>query len=103
LFIASSPYVPEAEAGVERLCNRIFWHVVVVVVGIDILFTPGSLVLYGGVRDVLDTNFSLSHMVACQLGWISTPPSTRVQNLALHQEGISVENNIVSGADAVMN
>ena len=64
---------------------------------------PGSLVLDGGVGDVLDANLGLSLLAARQLCRISTPPRTRIQDLALHQEGIGVENDVVSGNDAVVN
>jgi hypothetical protein len=56
-----------------------------------------------GVRDVLDANLGLSQMAAHQLCRIATPPSIRVQDLALHQEGISVDRDLVSSTDAVVN
>ena len=62
-----------------------------------------ELVSDGGVCGVLDANLSPSHVAARQLGRISAPPRMRVQDLAFHQEGIGVEHDVVSGADAVVN
>ena len=62
-----------------------------------------DLVSDGNVCGVLDANLGPSHVAACQLGRISAPRRMRVQDLALHQEGIGVEHDVVSGADSVMN
>jgi hypothetical protein len=62
-----------------------------------------DLVSGDGAGDVLDANLGPSHVAAHQLGWISVPPRMRIQDLALHKEGIGVEHDVVSGADAVVN